>query len=68
MAAECPYALAPLQGLLCATQRDFVAIVRTEGWLPLRQHSSTTLERALGRVLSRKVLVRLPLEQQFKRG
>jgi hypothetical protein len=28
MAAECPYDLAPVQGPLCVTQRDFVAIVR----------------------------------------
>ena len=28
MAAERPYGLAPGGGLLCATQRDFVAIVR----------------------------------------
>lgn len=28
MAAECPYDFVPVQGLLCATQRDFVAIVR----------------------------------------
>jgi hypothetical protein len=32
MAAERPYVLAPVQGLVCATQRDFVANVRT-GWL-----------------------------------
>lgn len=32
------------------------------------QHPSTTLEWALGRGLSRKVPVRMPLEQQFKRG
>ena len=28
MAVECPYDLAPVQGPLGATQRDFVAIVR----------------------------------------
>jgi hypothetical protein len=28
MAAECPYDFVPVQGLLGATQRDFVAIVR----------------------------------------
>ena len=28
MAAECPYDFVPIQGLLGATQRDFVAIVR----------------------------------------
>ena len=28
MAAECPYDGVPVQGLLGATQRDFVAIVR----------------------------------------
>jgi hypothetical protein len=28
MAAECPYDFVPVQGLLGATQRDFMAIVR----------------------------------------
>jgi hypothetical protein len=29
MAAECPYDFVPVQGLLGATQRDFMAIVRS---------------------------------------
>jgi len=65
MAAECPYDLAPLQGLLCATQRDFVAIVRAACLAWLKQHPSTTLEQASRSFVSRKALVRLPPKRQF---
>jgi hypothetical protein len=37
-AGTCPYVLALVQGLCCAKQRDFVAIVRTEHWAFLRQN------------------------------
>jgi hypothetical protein len=71
MAAECPYALAPIQGHLCAKQRDFVANVRT-GCLTWPKTAPRLAKMPFTREAVFRVLPRmrtlLPLEQQFKRG
>jgi queuine/archaeosine tRNA-ribosyltransferase len=69
MAAECPYDFVPIQGLLGATQRDFVAIVRA-AFLAWPETAPFYYLGVGSRLLARsqRSVASAPPEQQFNRS
>ncbi len=69
MAGECPYVLALAQGPLCATQRDFVAIVRA-AFLAWPETAPFYYLGVGSRLLARsqRSVASAPPEQQFNRS